>query len=155
VVNDAQRKEIRLIYESLKGLDRLAEAFGRMYTTIGTLAISHDVNQEILTEILPNRLDRIEQRMEKLERAIVLQGADQRKPQVRSITQELRSEMFDGLVESLKCRLKDTMLERNKLLEDSARHGGDVPFYITRRLLEVNEIIDELKKEIDNLMELQ
>lgn len=146
--------EVRFIAASLRNLDRLAEAFERMLPTLATLAMALEIDQERLSAI-PDWLDRIDNRLEKIERAIILVNSDQRKQRVKTITQELRSEMFDGLMESLKERLKINIRHKNKLLEDSATYGADTPFHVTEGIIRVNAEIDKIRCEIEALQEVE
>lgn len=147
-------KEVKFIAASLRNLDRLAATFEQLLPIITTLAMSHEIDQERQVYLLES-LDDIKNDLGQIKRAILVQGANQDKPEIRSITAELREEMFDGLLESLKARIKIKTTERLKLLEDSARQGDSVEFRITQRLIVVNEEIEKLKCELESLRGLQ
>ena len=140
--NSNKAREVRYIYDQLKRLDVLAFQFER---GLSALAVTDDMLREILVE-MPEQLDR-------LERAILdLSHPDDK--EMRQITNELRQEMYQSRIDSLKRQLLKQYKNKNTFEEQSAEYGGSPPVYLTNQINKTVENIGQIEQELEYFKDL-
>jgi hypothetical protein len=82
-------------------------------------------------------------------------GSKKQTEKARTVTGQLKREMFDGLVDSLKKQIKTQVENKNRKLEESATHGASPPLSLTNEIIGIDQSIEELKGKLRDLMELQ
>lgn len=129
--------EVKYIAKSLRELYTIVESFQRC---VNYLVVTDDLLREFLAEVI-DRLDRIEDE---------IPG----KEELHHITRELEQQRIRDHIRSLQATITQQYANKDRLTEDAAKYGANVPLEMTNHIISINVEIDKLKSELEHFREL-
>lgn len=133
----ADPDEVKQIAKSLRELHTIVKAFDKC---VNYLVVTDDLLREFLAEVI-DRLDRIEDE---------IPG----KEELHQITHELEQQRIRDHIRSLQTTISQQYANKDRLTEESAKYGANVPLEITNHIISISVEIDKLKSELGHFREL-
>jgi len=143
--------DLRRISQALQNLQSIvdvlswiASRFDKAVDAVESFASIDDVIRE-LSNYLTGELDQIYKIL-----LVILDQLDTETPNVagKKMTDELRAEIVDGRVRSLKNQLKQHQQNVNQLEEQSAIYGASTPLGITNQIIRQKRKVAEIEAEL-------
>lgn len=136
----ALRELFKVVDELKKSVDSLV-SIGEMYQQcLGYLVVTDDLLREFLAEVI-NRLEHIEHEMPG-------------KEELHQITHELEQQRIRNHIRSLQTTISQQYANKDRLTEESAKYGANVPLEITNHIISIGVEIDRLKSELGHFRSL-
>jgi len=129
--------EVKYIAKSLRELFLIVQSFEKC---VHYLVVTDDLLREFLAEVV-DRLDRIEED---------IPG----KEELHQITRELEQQRIRDHIRSLQTTITQQYANKDRLTEEAAKYGANVPLEITNHIISINVEIDKLKSELEHFREL-
>ena len=134
-------RELFAIVDALKkSVDNLVLTNEMFQRCIGYLIVTDDLLREFLAEVI-ERIDKIEEE---------IPG----KEELHQITRQLEQQRIRDHIRSLQTTISQQYANRDRLTEESARYGANVPLNITNHIISISVEIDKLKSELGHFREL-
>lgn len=137
-------KNLRELYTIVEGLkqsaDSLASASELFQRCVGYLVVTDDVLREFLGTVI-ERLEEIKDEIPS-------------KEELHQITRELEQQRIRDHIRSLQVTISQQYANKDRLTEESAKYGANVPLELTNHIISISVEIDKLKSELGHFREL-